>query len=148
MKVLIKNATIVPSSPSPTDILIENGVITAIEKGIDIFYNDEIERLLGNGCVKGIRLKSGREIACQAVIMAIGTIPNTELARASGLDCKRGVVVDEYLMTSDASVYAIGEVAEYKGTIYGITAAAEQHSTPARTCFARLASARSSSTPP
>src|SRR5205085_10312565 len=73
-----------------------------LEKGIDIFYNDEIERLLGNGCVKGIRLKSGREIACQAVIMAIGTIPNTELARASGLDCKRGIVVNEYLMTSDA----------------------------------------------
>ncbi len=96
------------------------------EKGIDIFYNDEIERLLGNGCIKGIRLKSGREIACQSVIMAIGTAPNIELARASGLECKRGVVVDEYLQTSDASVYAIGEVAEFKGALYGITAAAEQ----------------------
>lgn len=96
------------------------------EKGIEIFYNDEIERLVGNECVKGIRLKSGREIACQAVIMAIGTSPNVELAKACGLDCKRGVVVDEYLMTNDPSVYAIGEAAEFKGIIYGITTAAEQ----------------------
>ncbi len=96
------------------------------ERGIDIFYNDEIERLIGNGCIKGVRLKSGREIDCQAVIMAIGTSPNTELARDSGLLCKRGVVVDEYLTTSDPSVYAIGEMAEFKGYLYGITAAAEQ----------------------
>ncbi|TKK69753.1 NAD(P)H-nitrite reductase [Ilyomonas limi] len=96
------------------------------EKGIDIFYNDEIERLLGSDCVKGIRLKSGREIDCQAIIMAIGTVPNIELAKTCGLEYKRGVVVDEYLMTNDSSIYAIGEAAEFKGAIYGITAAAEQ----------------------
>ncbi len=96
------------------------------EKGIDIFYNDEMERLLGNGRIKGVRLKSGRVIACQAVIMAIGTSPNIELARAGGLECKRGVVVDEYLLTNDASIYALGEIAEFKGNLYGITAAAEQ----------------------
>lgn len=96
------------------------------EKGIDVLFNDEIDRLLGRQTVEGMRLKSGRELQCQAVIMAIGTVPNIELARACGLDCKRGVVVNEYLLTNDPAVYAIGEIAEFKGNLYGITAAAEQ----------------------
>lgn len=96
------------------------------DKGIDIFYDDEIERFLGSKEVTGVRLKSGQEINCQAIVIAIGTTPNIELARASGIECKRGVVVNEYLLTNDPSIYAIGEIAEFKGFLYGITAAAEQ----------------------
>jgi ferredoxin-nitrate reductase len=96
------------------------------DKGVDIFYNDEIERFIGKQSVTGIRLKSGREINCQAIVIAIGTTPNIELAREAGMECKRGVVVNEYLLTNDPNVYAIGEIAEFKGFLYGITAAAEQ----------------------
>jgi len=96
------------------------------DKGIDIFYDDEIERFFGKKNIAGVRLKSGREIACQAIVIAIGTTPNTELARSCSIHCNRGVVVNEYLQTSDPSVYAIGEIAEFKGMLYGITAAAEQ----------------------
>lgn len=96
------------------------------DKGIDIYYNDEIDRFLGTGAVSGIRLKSGLTIDCTAVVMAIGTTPNIELARESALECKRGVVVNDYLQTSDPSIFAIGEIAEFKGALYGITAAAEQ----------------------
>jgi len=60
------------------------------------------------------------------MILAIGTTPNLELARDCGLECKRGVVVNERLQTSDPDIYAIGEIAEFEGTLYGITAAAEQ----------------------
>jgi ferredoxin-nitrate reductase len=96
------------------------------EKGVDIYYNDEIERFLGGENIMGVKLKSGLEIPCQAVVIAIGTIPNIELARASDIGHKRGVIVNEYLQTSDPSIYAIGEIAEFKGFLYGITAAAEQ----------------------
>lgn len=96
------------------------------DKGVDIYYNDEIERFLGNENVTGVKLKSGLEIPCQAVVIAIGTIPNIELARTSGIEHKRGVIVNGYLQTSDPSIYAIGEIAEFKGFLYGITAAAEQ----------------------
>jgi ferredoxin-nitrate reductase len=65
-------------------------------------------------------------INCQAVVIAIGTVPNIEIAKTAGVDCKRGVVVDEYLRTNDESIFAIGEIAEFKGLLYGITAAAEQ----------------------
>ncbi len=83
------------------------------DKGIDIYYNDETDRFLGTGAVSGIRLKSGLTIDCTAVVMAIGTTPNIELARESGLECKRGVVVNDYLQTSDPSIFAIGEIAEF-----------------------------------
>ncbi|HTH30943.1 MAG TPA: FAD-dependent oxidoreductase, partial [Lacibacter sp.] len=96
------------------------------DKGVDIYYNDEIERFLGDTTVTGIRLKSGLMIDCQAIVIAIGTVPNIEIVKAAGIECKRGVVVDEYLQTNDPSVFAIGEIAEFKGFLYGITAAAEQ----------------------
>ena len=96
------------------------------DKGVDIHYNDEIERFLGEQEVSGIRLKSGLRIDCQAIVIAIGTAPNIELAKACGIECKRGVVVDEYLQTNDKNIFAIGEIAEFKGFLYGITAAAEQ----------------------
>ncbi|MEO8403055.1 MAG: molybdopterin-dependent oxidoreductase [Chitinophagaceae bacterium] len=97
-----------------------------VDRSIDIYYNDEIERFLGDKTISGIRLKSGLMINCQAIVIAIGTTPNIELAKQAGLDCKRGVVVDEYLQTNDSSIFAIGEIAEFKGFLYGITAAAEQ----------------------
>jgi ferredoxin-nitrate reductase len=97
-----------------------------VSKGVDIYYNDEIERFFGEKNVTGIRLKSGLLIEAQAIVIAIGTVPNIEIAKTGGIECKRGVVVDEYLQTSDPSVFAIGEIAEFKGFLYGITAAAEQ----------------------
>lgn len=96
------------------------------DRGIEILYNDEIARFTGLKKLDGIQLKSGRHVPCQAVVLSIGTVPNIELAQACELPCKRGIVVNEYLQTSDPAVYAIGEIAEFNGTLYGITAAAEQ----------------------
>ncbi|MES2649159.1 MAG: molybdopterin-dependent oxidoreductase [Bacteroidota bacterium] len=96
------------------------------DKGVDIYYNDEIDRFIGSESVQGVKLKSGLQLEGQAVVIAIGTIPNIELAKASGIECKRGVVVNEYLQTNDPCIYAVGEIAEFKGFLYGITAAAEQ----------------------
>jgi ferredoxin-nitrate reductase len=97
-----------------------------MDKGIEVFYNDEIQTFLGGEKITGIKLQSGRQINCNAIVLAIGTTPNVELAKASGLVCKRGVVVNGYLQTSDESIYAVGEMAEFNGNLYGITAAAEQ----------------------
>jgi len=108
--------------PLGSDLLHEELVL----RGIDIYYNDEVERYLGDGKITGIKLKSGLHIHCQAVVIAVGTIPNIELAKESGIECNRGVKVDTYLRTNDESIFAIGEIAEFEGFLYGITAAAEQ----------------------
>ena len=96
------------------------------DRGIEIYFTDEIEQFAGTRKVEGVRLKSGRTIACQAVVISIGTVPNIELAQAAQLECNRGVVVNEYLQTSDPGIYAIGEIASCNNILYGITAAAEQ----------------------
>lgn len=96
------------------------------DRGIKIFYNDEIRSISGRDKVNGIRLKSGRRLDCDLLIYAIGTMPNIELAKAAGLKCNRGVVVNDYMQTSHPSIFAMGEIAEHNQMLYGITAAAEE----------------------
>ncbi|MBC7828132.1 MAG: molybdopterin-dependent oxidoreductase [Chitinophagaceae bacterium] len=97
-----------------------------VDQGCDIYYDDEVQLFYGQQSLAGIRLKSGRHIECDAMVIAIGTIPNIELAKECGLLCQRGVIVNERLQTNDPSIFALGEIAEFRGFLYGITAAAEQ----------------------
>ncbi len=97
-----------------------------VDQGCDIYYDDEVQLYYGRSKLTGIGLKSGRKINCDAMILAIGTTPNFEIAKECGLECRRGVIVNERMQTSDPDIYAIGEIAEFEGALYGITAAAEQ----------------------
>jgi ferredoxin-nitrate reductase len=96
------------------------------ERGVEIYFNDEVSIFSGSDKVDGIRLKSGRKIDCQVVVMAIGTVPTIELATAAGISSKRGIVVNDYMQTSDPDVFAAGEIAEWRGQMWGITLGAEQ----------------------
>ena len=97
-----------------------------LDRGIDVYFNEEVQTFSGTERVEGIQLKSGKRIACQAVVVAIGTVPSIDLARQAGLECNRGVVVNEYLQTSDPDIFAAGEIAQWRGQMWGITLAAEQ----------------------
>ena len=97
-----------------------------ISRGVEIFYNDQIQTFFGKEKIEAVRLRSGQKIDCSAIIYAVGTIPNVEIARSAGLDCNRGVRVDSFMKTSDSSVFALGEIAEWRGDMWGITAAAEE----------------------
>jgi ferredoxin-nitrate reductase len=81
-------------------------------------------------------LADGSELACERVVVAAGVRAETTIARAAGLQCARGIVVDDELRTSAPSVWAVGECAEHRGTVYGLWAPlAEQ----ARVAGARIA---------
>lgn len=97
-----------------------------VDRGVEIFYNDEVLSIMGKDAVSGIRLKSGRRLETDILVFSIGTTPNIEIAKEAGLKCNRGVVVNDYLQTSVPDVYAMGEIAEHKQSLYGITAAAEE----------------------
>jgi ferredoxin-nitrate reductase len=97
-----------------------------VNLGIDVYYNDEVAAFYGTEKFEGVRLKSGRKIEAQIAVFAIGTSPNVEIARACGLEVNRGVVVNDYLQTSDPDIFAAGEIAQWRGEMWGITAAAEQ----------------------
>lgn len=97
-----------------------------VDRGIDVFYNDEVQNFYGTEKIEAIRLKSGRKIPCDIAVFAIGTSPNVELAKSCGLEVNRGVAVNDYMQTSDPDIFAMGEIAEWRGQMWGITAAAEQ----------------------
>ena len=60
-----------------------------------------------------VSLSGGRELLCDAVVVGIGLIPNDELAREAGLECDGGVLVDAQCRTSDADIFAAGDVASW-----------------------------------
>jgi len=98
------------------------------EMGIQLYMNDQVQFIEQHAPQENIlvRLKSGKSLNCHAVVYAIGTRPNIELASEAKLECGRGVQVNDYLQTSDPEVFALGEIAEHREKMLGITAAAEQ----------------------
>jgi 3-phenylpropionate/trans-cinnamate dioxygenase ferredoxin reductase subunit len=70
------------------------------------------------GHISGVKLADGRTIACDYALIGVGATPNDELARDSGLEVARGIVVDLEARTSDPSIFAIGDVAHRPMPIY------------------------------
>lgn len=90
--------------------------------GIDIILGDSAEEILSNSNekkVSALKLKSGRIIDTDLVLFSVGIRPNKTLAESSGLLCDRAVKVNEKMETSVKDIYACGDVAELKGTVYG-----------------------------
>jgi nitrite reductase (NADH) large subunit len=93
-------------------------------RGIDIVLGVKTVEILGRETVSGILLDSGETISGDIVLVSAGMRSNTELALETGIKVNRGVVVDGHLRTSADDVYAVGDVAEFEGTVYGIIPAA------------------------
>lgn len=90
------------------------------ERGIQVLLGAESEAIQGRRKVAGLRLKDGRNVPADLVVMAVGIRPNVRLARGADLNVNRGIVVGDDLQTSEADIYAIGECAEHRGTCYGL----------------------------
>ena len=67
----------------------------------------------------GVRLGDGRLIAADAVLVGVGALANDGLARAAGLACDNGVVVDAAARTSDPAIWAIGDMTLRPIPVYG-----------------------------
>lgn len=84
-----------------------------MEKGVNILSEaaaDEIER--ENGKI-AVRTKGGEKISADAVVAGLGIIPNDELGKFTGLATDNGIIVDEFLRTTNHDVYAAGDVANF-----------------------------------
>lgn len=90
------------------------------ERSIQVLLGAESEAIQGRRKVAGLRLKDGRTVSADLVVMAVGIRPNVRLARGADLAVNRGIVVGDDLATSDPDVFAIGECAEHRGTCYGL----------------------------
>ena len=72
------------------------------------------------------RLSLGGSLPCDLLVFATGIKPVAALARRSGLATERGVLVDEYLQTSDSHCYALGECSQLGQQCFGLVAPVKQ----------------------
>lgn len=90
------------------------------EEGVKIVENtiaDEITQTENGLCVTD---KAGVQYQADLVIIGIGVIPNTEIAREAGLACGDGIVVNAFCQTSDPDIYAAGDVTWHYNVKYDI----------------------------
>jgi nitrite reductase (NADH) large subunit len=94
--------------------------------GFSFFLNGQSEEILGENAVEGVRLKDGRTVEGEMVVVSAGVRPNVKLAQAMGLEIKNGILVNDRLETKTESVFAAGDVAEHRGRCYGIWPASQR----------------------
>lgn len=85
------------------------------DNGVNLILSDGVKSFDDNNII----LNSGKVIEFDIVIMAIGVRPETALAKVAGLEVNRGILVDEYMQTSNADIYAAGDSVEVKDFVTG-----------------------------
>ncbi|PAD30878.1 nitrite reductase large subunit NirB [Paenibacillus sp. 7523-1] len=91
-------------------------------QGIRFKMGAQTAELVGGERVEGLRFADDTVLNADFVVMAVGIKPNTIVARESGMEVNRGIVVDDYMQTSLEGVYSVGECTEHRGVCYGLVA--------------------------
>ncbi len=92
------------------------------EQGMSFRMNAQTARITGMGRAKGLQFSDGTKLDADLIVLAVGIKPNLELAAACGIKTNRAICVDDYMRTSAAHIYAVGECAEHRGIAYGLVA--------------------------
>jgi len=92
--------------------------------GLSVHTSKSTQEILGKDRISGLAFADGSLLACDMLVVSAGIRPRDELARQCGIEVgsRGGVVVNDYLQTNYADIYAIGEVALHKEMIYGLVA--------------------------
>ena len=109
------------------------------EAGVRIHLGVQATSIEADGNkVTGVSLSDGRHIPADLVVVGVGVLPNIELAADAGLVVASGIVVDEYLLTSDPHISAIGDCALSASPRFGGTLRLEsvQNATDHARCVA------------
>lgn len=99
--------------------LVENHVKS---KMANVITSNGIAEFLGeNGVLTGVKLQNGIELPCELAVVAIGVNPNVKIAKEAGVEIgvTGGIVVNEYMQTSDPDIYAAGDCVESPNIITG-----------------------------
>jgi len=82
-------------------------------RGIEVIAGDAVTSIARHEATYEIQTRSGVVLQVDGVIAGVGIRSNTELAQAAGLEAGNGILVDEFLRTSDPAIYAAGDVANF-----------------------------------
>jgi nitrite reductase (NADH) large subunit len=86
---------------------------------IEVVTHAEADCIVGDGRVTGVHLKHGPLLPAELVVIAAGDRANAAWLEQAGLTVKKGVLVDNFLRTSNPDIHAVGDVAEHDGVRYG-----------------------------
>ncbi len=91
-------------------------------KGVGLYLNTAVTGFEHAGTGIKVLLKTGSAIEADVVILSIGVRPDTKLALNAGLEigAARGILVNEYLQTSNPDIYAVGDAIEFKNPLTGL----------------------------
>jgi nitrite reductase (NADH) large subunit len=92
------------------------------ELNVEVLTERSTAQITGGEHVDGLLFADGERLDCDFVVVSVGISARTDLALESGLECERGVVVDDAMQTSAEGVFAVGECAQHNGIVYGIVA--------------------------
>jgi 3-phenylpropionate/trans-cinnamate dioxygenase ferredoxin reductase subunit len=82
--------------------------------GVKLHLNTQVEAFEGEGTCRAVRA-GGTSYPADVVLVGVGVVANEELARAAGLACDDGVIVNEFAETSDPAVFAAGDCTRHIG---------------------------------
>ena len=85
--------------------------------GVKFHFNARCASACREGLRAQLSLTDGKRVEADLVIAAIGTVPNTKLAQAAGLNVGKGIIVDKRMETSHTHIYALGDCAEIAGMV-------------------------------
>ncbi|WP_432518218.1 NAD(P)/FAD-dependent oxidoreductase [Saccharolobus islandicus] len=80
-------------------------------KGVQFILNESVKEFQGDHRVRLAVTESGKRIEADLVLIAVGIMPNIEVAQKSGIEVGNGIIVNEYLQTNVSDIYAAGDVA-------------------------------------
>lgn len=91
------------------------------DKQVELYLSDKIERFEDKDDHSIVYLASGKRLAADLIVLAIGVRPETALASAAGLELGNsgGIKVNAFLQTSDPAIYAVGDAIEVTQTLSG-----------------------------
>ena len=87
------------------------------DKGVNVITETEVKELVGDGNVEKVVSKDGEEFSCDAVAVAIGQTPNSEIIDIEKNDASM-IMADEFLGTSMDDVFAAGNMVEYESPVF------------------------------
>ncbi|WP_209124569.1 nitrite reductase large subunit NirB [Alkalihalobacillus sp. BA299] len=89
-------------------------------QGMNFLLEKVTEEIIGESRVEGLRFNDGTILEADVVIMAVGVRPNVQMAKDSGIETNRAIVVNDFLQTNVPNIYAVGECVEHRGMVYGL----------------------------
>lgn len=90
------------------------------QQGMSFLFEKETLEFTGKSRVERVGFMDGTQIAADLVVMAVGVRPNIQVAKESGIETNRGILVNDYLETNIPNVYSVGECVEHRGIVYGL----------------------------